>query len=512
MAQATGSRRRRRGGRTVLWIVFAAAVVLAAAGIGMAVRYYSAEPVLTLKGDAEMTVDYESAFSDPGVSVTLHGEDISGEAQVTGNVDTSLLGETELTYSVEFAGKTWSVTRSVQVVDTEAPVLTLNGDAEVAVEDISAYQDAGAAASDNADGDLTASVTSELIQTGDYTWQMTYTVADSSGNTATAARTITELDTTNPIIILNGEDSVTVQVGDTYTDAGATAKDNRDGDLTDKLETSGSVDTSTPGTYKISYYVEDAAGNAAGAWRTVTVKAKSTENRNQNNSNNSNSDNTGTGGGGGKSGSLIYLTFDDGPSSDVTPRILDILKENGVKATFFIVNYSDDKKDIIQRMIDEGHTVGIHGYSHDYATIYASTDAYMQNITKLHDKLYDDFGYDAWITRFPGGSSNTISRHYCTGIMSALVNLLPNAGYEYLDWNVDSGDADGKTKDEDYILGNVKSRLMEGCTNVVLMHDLSTKYTTADALQEIIDYGKENGYTFCAASKDMTQVHHHVNN
>lgn len=208
----------------------------------------------------------------------------------------------------------------------------------------------------------------------------------------------------------------------------------------------------------------------------------------------------------------VYLTFDDGPSMDVTPEILDILKKNDVKATFFILNYGEKSIPILERMVREGHTIGIHGYSHDYAEIYASEDAFMNNIQKLHDKLLEDVGYDARIVRFPGGSSNTISEKYKKGIMKKLTKRLEKEGWKYLDWNVSTGDAEGNNVPSSQLVKSVKSELKPEQANVVLLHDTSSKQSSADALQNIIDFGIENGYTFCPVTEDTTMVHHKVNN
>lgn len=194
-------------------------------------------------------------------------------------------------------------------------------------------------------------------------------------------------------------------------------------------------------------------------------------------------------------GSPVYLTFDDGPSDRVTPRVLDTLKAYNVHATFFIVNYGESGKALIRRMIDEGHTVAIHGYSHDYAAIYKSDEAFMQNIYRLRDRLRSDFGYEAAIIRFPGGSSNTVSRQYSVGIMSRLAQRVQAEGFTYFDWNVSSGDAAGTPASSGQIYNNVTSALRHGRSNVVLMHDAGAKGTTADALPDIIRYCLANGYS-----------------
>lgn len=211
------------------------------------------------------------------------------------------------------------------------------------------------------------------------------------------------------------------------------------------------------------------------------------------------------------SGGVVYLTFDDGPSSDVTVEILDILKANNVKATFFICPYTEDRLPILQRMLEEGHCIGIHG-NHEYDEIYASEDAFMSYYYEFHDKVKEDLGYDAFCMRFPGGSSNTISRRYCEGVMTALTERMNREGIMYVDWNVSSGDAEADGVPSDTIIQNIKNELQPGKQNVILMHDTSAKQTTADALQSIIDYCNEQGFLFSEIKPTTPASHHPVNN
>lgn len=110
---------------------------------------------------------------------------------------------------------------------------------------------------------------------------------------------------------------------------------------------------------------------------------------------------------------VIYLTFDDGPSADITPHILDILAEKNIKATFFVIHFSDNNAELVKREAESGHTVALHGYSHTYSEVYASADACLENFRKIQEQVYETIGKKANIIRFPGGSSNTISRKYC---------------------------------------------------------------------------------------------------
>ena len=163
-------------------------------------------------------------------------------------------------------------------------------------------------------------------------------------------------------------------------------------------------------------------------------------------------------------------------------------------------------------MISEGHTLASHSYSHEYSSIYTSPDAYMQGLYTMHDKILRDTGYNATIIRFPGGSSNTVSRNYCQGVMTALTKRVEAEGYSYYDGNVDSGDADGSCMAKDYLVKNVKNGLRSGRVNVVLMHDASSKSTTPQALPEIIADAQARGFSFVPLSSSVPPVHHGINN
>lgn len=210
---------------------------------------------------------------------------------------------------------------------------------------------------------------------------------------------------------------------------------------------------------------------------------------------------------------IVCLTFDDGPSTNITPQILDTLKEKGVKATFFILDFEigSEKEALIRRAIDEGHTIGIHGMSHEYSTVYSSSGAAVNNFAVLQQKLLDVFGYEAKYIRYPGGSSNTVSKKYSIGVVSESAEILTDLGFVYFDWNVDSDDA-GSAKTSDEIYQNVVSTVYPNRTNVVLMHDASTKQETAKALGRIIDSLLESGYEIKPIDESITPVQHPISN
>ena len=208
---------------------------------------------------------------------------------------------------------------------------------------------------------------------------------------------------------------------------------------------------------------------------------------------------------------IIYLTFDDGPTSDSTPKILDILEKNNIKATFFVLHYSEQNEHLIKRENDQGHTIALHGYTHTYSEVYQSADSCLENFRKIGEQVYQTTGINSKIIRFPGGSSNTVSRKYCPGVMTELSKRVIDEGYRIFDWNVDSDDA-GRAKTSNDIYNNVTSRIKPGIKNVVLMHDFAGNHKTIDALQGIINFGKENGYVFRKITEETEMVRHHVNN
>lgn len=178
---------------------------------------------------------------------------------------------------------------------------------------------------------------------------------------------------------------------------------------------------------------------------------------------------------------LVYLTFDDGPST-YTDEILDILAEYDVKATFFVLG-KEGYEEQYQRIIDEGHTLALHSYTHQYSQIYDSPEAFRQDITMLSDFLYEITGYRCEFYRFPGGSSNTIiqfDKNEC-------FDILEEEGLVYFDWNVTSKDASSYRLSSQAIVNNVLSGVSQASTSVVLMHDASDKYTTVEALPIILE-------------------------
>ncbi|MCR5556212.1 MAG: polysaccharide deacetylase [Butyrivibrio sp.] len=178
----------------------------------------------------------------------------------------------------------------------------------------------------------------------------------------------------------------------------------------------------------------------------------------------------------------VYLTFDDGPSSS-TDDILDVLKEYDVKATFFVCGKPDSRyTDLYKRIVDEGHTLGMHSYSHKYNVIYESTESFKDDLDKLRRFLNETTGTWSKYYRFPGGSSNTVSK----ADMKELVQCLNDEGITFFDWNVAGGDATGGAT-KATIYNNVVNNVPRFKHSIVLLHDSADKMSTVEALPEIIE-------------------------
>ena len=463
------------------------AVVLCAAVVFCAVIILN-PPEVRLVGGENITVEVLAPFEDPGAELYgSTGNLLSVPCVTQGKLNASVTGSTIIKYVFTYRGKEYSAERVVNVKDTTPPEIVLSGESEYTLEHIADFSEPGYSAADKYEGDVTSSVT-VTTEEREQGYTVVYTVADSSGNTSSASRTVVIADLQPPVITVNGYKTVTVPVGSLYEEKGAYAVDSFEGDITSRVVTAGSVDTAVAGEYTVTYSVSDSAGHSVSASRKVRVVVPDA------------------------SGGTVYLTFDDGPSVSVTTRVLDILAANNVKATFFLVNYDTPEKEaLVRRMAAEGHSIGIHGYSHDYKAIYASEEAFMNNIYSMRDKIAATTGVAPDIMRFPGGSSNKVSS-FNPGIMTRLCERVRNEGFTYYDWNVSSSDAQSGGASAAVILRSVQKGLMPGKENIVLMHDSSAKGTTADALQGIIDYCNNNGYTMLPITSATPAITHRVNN
>ena len=180
-----------------------------------------------------------------------------------------------------------------------------------------------------------------------------------------------------------------------------------------------------------------------------------------------------------------YLTFDDGPSVN-TEKILDILKEHNVRATFFVcgtVDGNENLRKLYKKIVDEGHTIAMHSYSHRYGALYASPKSFEDDLDKIHSLIYNETGVDARLYRFPGGSGNTVSKHD----MNDFIRILHSKGYEYQDWNVYPGNPEGTSIPAEKIISGILDRVDDNDSSIILLHDTGAKNTTVEALPKVIE-------------------------
>lgn len=200
---------------------------------------------------------------------------------------------------------------------------------------------------------------------------------------------------------------------------------------------------------------------------------------------------------------VVYLTFDDGPSAN-TGNLLDALDSAGVKATFFI-NAHTGFEEQLKRIVEEGHTLAMHTYTHDYEHVYRNLDTFGEEITTLQRYIYDVTGTDSYIFRFPGGSSNSKA----VLPISDYINYLNENNIVYYDWNVSSGDgSDGLNAQQVY--DNVMNGIAKNDVSVVLMHDSTYKLSTYEAIPDIIESLQAMNALILPIAYDTAPVHHNV--
>lgn len=438
-------------------------------------------PKIKLNGNKNIIINYDEEYKEPGYKASFIFKDITKNIKVNNNVKNGNIGKYKIIYSYRIGFIIFKKTRIVNIVDNKPPEVLLDDEITMCPnDDISSLK---YEIFDEYDGDITNKAISKYIDN-----KLIISASDNSNNKVTKEVIIRKEDAEKPIITLKGNETIYLNYGSAYSEPGYEAIDNCDGNITDKVNVSGKVNDAV-GTYKITYTVSDSSNNKTEVIRTVIIRNNYLYNN------------------GSISSGTIYLTFDDGPSNGTTNVILDVLKEEGVKATFFVTCNGPDS--LIKRMYDEGHTVALHTASHNYSYVYSSVDNYFADLNRVSNRVKNITGIESKIIRFPGGSSNTISRNYKTGIMSELTRMVLDKGYRYFDWNVDSNDAGGARSSAE-VYNNVIKNLSKSRSNVVLMHDI--KYTTRDAIRNIIKYGKANGYNFEKIDMNTYMVRHGVNN
>ncbi len=399
-------------------------------------------------------------------------------------IDTNKPGNYQIKYKLTYKNIEKEISQEIDIIDTTPPSLEIANQKLQVCPSGKISDNIEKKAIDNLDGDITDRIKFSIEKD-----EVAFEVSDIAGNKVIKKVPASIEDYELPNLKLNGEKYLYVKLNSEYQELGATAIDNCDGDITNNIKISGEINTKEVGEYRIFYKVEDSSGNVSQLERIVNVVEEKKYV--------------------GPTGKNIYLTFDDGPSI-YTEKLLDILKKYNVKATFFVTNQGLTKgyDHLIKRAYEDGHTIGLHTFTHDYKTIYQSEEAYLNDLYQIQKKVKDITGYESKIIRFPGGSSNTISK-FNQGIMSRLTSLIESKGFRYFDWNLDSDDA-GKARNSTTVASNVIKGLGNQNHYVVLQHDI--KGYSVDAVETIIQYGLANGYHFRELTMDSVNIHHRINN
>lgn len=471
-----------------LWIIFGSVISIVIVGVGLYFLEESYTEVILHGGD-NYSVTVKTEYIDPGFDLVHNTSVISKDKytyEVNGKVNTDLLGTYKISYDIKYHLRRFHIERTVNVVDDVKPEITAN--LEKIERDYCTKKDKSKltyTAIDNYDGDVTSKIEKEEDENN-----VILKVTDENGNTGELLLPIELSKKPDNYIKLNGSSTIYVTLNGNYSEKGATYYDGCGKKLDDKVSVSGTVNTKKTGTYTLTYSV---ASGIKKTRKVVVYKQASGSGGNTIISGNGN-------------GKVIYLTFDDGPGA-YTQKILNTLAKYNVKATFFVTNQFPGYVKLIKNEYQAGHTVAVHTYSHNYK-VYKSVDAYVSDFNKMNNVIEKYTGTKTRLFRFPGGSSNTVSRSYAKGVVKKIANYMTNAGYKYFDWDVDSGDASGASSSK--IISNVTSRVKYCSKCIVLMHDI--KSTTANALDKLLNTLISKGYRFGTLSLSSPTVHHAIAN
>lgn len=397
-------------------------------------------------------------------------------------VDSNVVDIYTINYDFHYENNMGHFEKTVNVIDSVSPELSIDGPVKYCKNGKLLGNNFKAA--DNYDGDISSKIIVSEEENKYYA-----SIKDTSGN-ETKKEVEAVIDTSiKPTIKLN-DSTVYLLVGEKYQEPGYKASDSCDGNITSKVKVSGSVNSDKVGNYTLTYSVTNSSGNTTSVTRKVYVIKKNDVIY--------------------PSSKVIYLTFDDGPGP-YTSKLLNILDKYNVKVTFFVTNQFGNSNylKLIKEEAKRGHAVGVHSYSHEYKNVYSSINSFWDDFNKMNNIIEKQTGEQTRIYRFPGGSSNTISRSYSKGIVSKIAKELTSKGYSYFDWNVSAGDAGGGCTTSSCVYNKVKNGMTSKYINV-LMHDI--KPYTVDAIEDIIKAGLSKGYTFMAINVNSPTFHQGIAN
>ncbi len=425
----------------------------------------------------DIVVEYKEKF-DPKDNIKRVFGGSKDDVKIEGTIDTNAKGEYPITYT--YGNE--KINAIVNVKDQKPPVLTL--------------QEAKVDMKDKGDPKL---IIKEVKDASEVTFDFKYdkktfdergkhkievTATDEDGNTTTETGTLIREEDSKAPTLVDPDQKITIKQGQELDLSAIKVKDDFDPEPTVTMDEE--FDSEEAGKQTITIKVSDRSGNEKEYEQIVNVKEDPAYGK-----------------------KVVYLTFDDGPSEN-TAKILDILDKYNAKATFFVTGNHPEYNKYMKRAAKEGHTIGLHTYTHNYSQLYSSEEAYFDDLQQISDMVEDVTGKKSKVIRFPGGSSNMISANYVDGLMTTLTQKVQEQGYQYFDWNVDSTDASGNRVPVSQLVENATASDDQYIN--ILMHDTDAKDTTVEALPEIIKYYKDKGYVFLGLDTDSYAPHHNVVN
>lgn len=460
------------------WLILLSLIVLCGISI-----YFLTRPKLTFQHQKEV-LELHQAYDPYSFIEKINGYNKEDIKINDSQVDMNKIGKYQLTYSIQ--DKEYVL--DVEVVDTKSPTFDVK-DIEIELgTDLTCDQ----VIENIKDETTTKSYFKENYDFKQVGKQKVIVVVEDEGHNKTEKEAIVNVVKDNEKPTLQGLKDRYITVGTKINYLkGVTAKDNFDPKPQIEVNST-NVDVSKVGQYEVQYTVKDRSGNQNTYTKKVIVQERKPV-----------TTITPTG------DKIVYLTFDDGPSIN-TKRVLDILDRYNAKATFFVTGNGQSYHYLIKEAHQRGHTIGLHTYSHNYAQVYQSVDQYFADLDRIGNIVQNQIGFVPRYIRFPGGSSNTVSRKHCKGIMTTLVSEVQNRGYQYYDWNVSSGDASGNNVPVSTIVRNCTS---SNANNImILCHDIRSKNTTVEALPQVIEHYQSLGYVFKGIDDSTFTPHHGVNN
>ena len=448
-------------------------IILLIASIAFGIHYITRPKIIFNENPVILEINQSY---DPGSFIKEVKHAQRDDIKINGTFDTKQLGKNKLIYDL----KGHHFTLTYEVKDTKAPVVKTKN-VTITIGDKVEAKDFIKKIDDETKTTITFKKDYSFDKIQDLKVELIIT--DEGSNTTNAKATLHILEKDKKAPVFKGLDDVTIYQ-DTNFDfyQGVEAIDERDGKVDFSVDIS-KLDKHVLGTYKVYYTAKDNAGNIAKKARKVTIKKANND-------------------------KIIYLTIDDGPSAN-TPKVLDILDRYHVKATFFVTGQFPSYLNYIKVAYQKGHAIGLHTYSHDYGSVYASEDAYYRDLNKISDIVYKQTGQRSHIIRFPGGSSNTISS-FNPGIMSRLTSSVRAKGYQYFDWNGSNGDGNSALPASTLIR---EAKSYGGISPLMMLtHDHAGSHASVEALPAIIEYYQSLGYTFKTVNINTSGFHHGVNN